>query len=55
MLINSYVLYLLLVTYKSPRTLMRDTGPEQFFFVPDGEGAILCTHFLNDTMKRRLL
>ena len=36
-----YVLYLLLVTYKSPRTLMRDTGPEQFFFVPDGEGAVL--------------
>ena len=34
-----YVLYLLLVKYKCPRTLMRDTGPEQFFFVPDGEGS----------------
>ena len=32
-----YVLYLLTVKFKDPKTLMRDTGPEQFFYVPDGE------------------
>lgn len=32
-----YVLYLLAVKFKDKKVLMRDTGPEQFFFVPDGE------------------
>ena len=32
-----YVLYLLTAKYKDPKTLMRDTGPEQFFYVPGGE------------------
>ena len=31
-----YVLYLLTVKYKDSKTLMRDTGPEQFFYVYDG-------------------
>ena len=30
-----YVLYLLAVKFKNKKTLMRDTGPEQFFYVPD--------------------
>ena len=30
-----YVFYLLTVKFKSKETLMRDTGPEQFFYVPD--------------------
>ena len=33
-----YVTFLLLCKYKSPKTLMRDTGPEQFFFIPENEG-----------------
>ena len=32
-----FVLYLLLVKFKDKKTLMRDTGPEQFFYLP-GEG-----------------
>lgn len=28
-----YVLYLLTAKFKDPKTLMRDTGPEQFFYV----------------------
>jgi len=32
-----YVLYLLAVKFKDKKTLMRDTGPEQFFYLPDGE------------------
>ena len=31
-----YVLYLLTVKFKDRKTLMRDTGPEQFFYVYDG-------------------
>ena len=34
-----YVLYLLTVKFKDKRTLMRDTGPEQFFYVPDEEAS----------------
>ena len=30
-----YVLYLLTARFKDTKTLMRDTGPEQFFYVPD--------------------
>ena len=30
-----YVTALLLFKYKHPRTLMRDTGPEQFFYIPE--------------------
>ncbi len=30
-----YVMYLLLFKYKGKKTLMRDTGPEQFFYVLD--------------------
>ena len=30
-----YVILLLLFKYKNPKTLVRDTGPEQFFFVPE--------------------
>lgn len=30
-----YVLYLLTAKFKNPKTLMRDTGPEQFFYVSD--------------------
>ena len=30
-----YVFYLLTFRFKDAKTLMRDTGPEQFFFVPD--------------------
>ncbi len=30
-----YVTYLLLTKFKSPKTLMRDTGPEQYFYVPE--------------------
>lgn len=30
-----YVLYLLLVKFKEKKLLMRDTGPEQFFYVPE--------------------
>ena len=33
-----YVLYLLTVKFKDKKTLMRDTGPEQFFYVPENEG-----------------
>jgi hypothetical protein len=29
-----YVLYLLTVKYKDSKTLMRDTGPEQYFYIP---------------------
>lgn len=32
-----YVMYLLLVKFKDKRTLMRDTGPEQFFYVPNSD------------------
>ncbi len=32
-----YVLYLLAVKFKDKKTLMCDTGPEQFFYLPDGE------------------
>ena len=35
-----YVLYLLVVKFKDPRTLMRDTGPEQFFYVPDEKNSV---------------
>lgn len=34
-----YVLYLLTVRFKGKNVLMRDTGPEQFFYVPDGENS----------------
>ena len=30
-----YVLYLLTAKFKNKKVLMRDTGPEQFFYVPD--------------------
>ena len=30
-----YVLYLLTIKFKDKKTLMRDTGPEQYFYVPD--------------------
>ncbi len=43
-----YVLYLLGVKFKDPKTLMRDTGPEQFFYVPDGENLIK-----NETLNAR--
>ena len=32
-----YVLYLLTVRFRNKKTLVRDTGPEQFFYVPDIE------------------
>ena len=32
-----YVLYLLTVKYKDSKTLMRDTGPEQYFYIPEEE------------------
>ncbi|MBQ9747171.1 MAG: DUF3267 domain-containing protein [Clostridia bacterium] len=32
-----YVLCLLTVKFKDPNTLMRDTGPEQFFYIPSEE------------------
>ena len=32
-----YVLYLLTFRFKDRKTLMRDTGPEQYFYVYDGE------------------
>jgi hypothetical protein len=32
-----YVLYLLTVKFKDKKVLMRDTGPEQFFYVPNGK------------------
>lgn len=32
-----YVFYLLTAKFKDEKTLMRDTGPEQFFYVPDNE------------------
>ena len=32
-----YVLYLLTFIFKDKKTLMRDTGPEQYFYVYDGE------------------
>lgn len=35
-----YVLYLLTARFKDEKTLMRDTGPEQFFYVPEDEGAL---------------
>ncbi len=35
-----YVLYLLTKRFKNPKTLMRDTGPEQFFYIPDEENAV---------------
>ena len=35
-----YVLYLLTARFKDKKVLMRDTGPEQFFYVPDGENSI---------------
>lgn len=35
-----YVLYLLTKKFKNKKTLMRDTGPEQFFYVPDNESSI---------------
>ena len=34
-----YVLYLLTVRFKGKNVLMRDTGPEQFFYIPDGENS----------------
>jgi hypothetical protein len=30
-----YVSLLLMTKYKSPKTLMRDTGPEQYFYIPE--------------------
>lgn len=30
-----YVALLFMMKYKDPKTLMRDTGPEQYFYVPD--------------------
>ena len=35
-----YVLYLLTARFKDKKTLMCDTGPEQFFYVPDGENSV---------------
>ncbi|MBE6593103.1 MAG: DUF3267 domain-containing protein [Ruminococcaceae bacterium] len=35
-----YVLYLLTARFKDEKTLMRDTGPEQFFYVPEDESAL---------------
>ena len=32
-----YVSYLLLTKFKDAKTLLRDTGPEQFFYVPGEE------------------
>ena len=32
-----YVYYLLMTKFKSEKTLLRDTGPEQFFYVPEEE------------------
>ena len=32
-----YVYYLLMTKFKSEKTLLRDTGPEQFFYVPGEE------------------
>ena len=32
-----YVSYLLMTKFKDAKTLLRDTGPEQFFYVPGGE------------------
>ena len=32
-----YVLYLLTVKFRDKGTLMKDTGPEQFFYIPDKE------------------
>ena len=32
---DAYVLYLLLARFKDKKTLVRDTGPEQFFYVPE--------------------
>ena len=32
---DTYVLYLLDIRFKDKRTLVRDTGPEQFFYVPN--------------------
>ena len=34
-----YVTYLLLTKFKDSKTLMRDTGPEQFFYVPNGQSS----------------
>lgn len=34
---DGYMLILLLTKYKSPALLMRDTGPEQFLYLPEGE------------------
>lgn len=34
---DMYVMLLLLTKFKDDRVLMRDTGPEQFFYVPDQE------------------
>lgn len=34
-----YVLYLLAVKFKDKRVLMRDTGPEQYFYVPDEDSS----------------
>jgi len=34
-----YVLYLLTVKFRNPKTMMRDTGPEQFFYVPENDAA----------------
>ena len=34
-----YVTYLLTVRFRNKKTLMRDTGPEQFFYVPDEKAA----------------
>ncbi|MBE6576817.1 MAG: DUF3267 domain-containing protein [Ruminococcaceae bacterium] len=30
-----YVTFLLLAKFKSPKALMRDTGPEQYFYIPE--------------------
>ncbi len=35
---DGYMLILLLTKFKSPALLMRDTGPEQFLYLPKGEG-----------------
>ncbi|MBQ9780382.1 MAG: DUF3267 domain-containing protein [Clostridia bacterium] len=35
-----YVLYLLSVKFKDKKVLMRDTGPEQFFYVPDEKNSV---------------
>ena len=37
-----YVTYLLLTKFKDSKTLMRDTGPEQFFYIPEegSEGSV---------------